>query len=246
MVQFICNTCGEDFSRMDSLTRHRKRKFACDTNKENGNRKRINLGLDEQNEMSPQELNVLKKEPIYSEIRDIPIEIPTFDGDEFSGKKSKSRDTLYRMMQMLKIPEHRWENIAADILTEDRNQTIKRESNTVQKDLSKFIDERESEDGDYTDESEDEDMRRLYGDVKYSTSMNKIKECNTDDEDGPLNESEIEELCKRFKSLQYDLIHKGHRENVSELLDILDVLLEADLISRADYIQTTNKVKDLL
>jgi hypothetical protein len=172
--QFICNTCGEDFSRMDSLTRHRKRKFACDTNKGNGNRKRINLGLDEQTEMSPQELNVLKKEPIYSEIRDIPIEIPTFQGDEFGGKKSKSRDTLYRMMQMLKIPEHRWENIDADILTVDRNLTIKRESNTVQKDLSKFIDERESEDGDYTNESEDED-----------------------DEDGPLNESEIQKSCAR-------------------------------------------------
>ena len=31
-----CNTCGEDFSRTDSLTRHRKRKFPCE---ENGYRK---------------------------------------------------------------------------------------------------------------------------------------------------------------------------------------------------------------
>ena len=61
-----------------------------------------------------------------------------------------------------------------------------------------------------------------------------------------MNESEIEELCKRFKSLQYDLIHKGHRENVSELLDMLNVLLEAGLISQADYMKTTNKIKDYL
>ena len=66
------------------------------------------------------------------------------------------------------------------------------------------------------------------------------------DEDESLNESEIEELNKRFKSLHYGLIHKGLRENASELLDILDILVEADLISQADYKQATNKIKDYL
>ena len=74
MVQFICNTCGGDFSRMDSLTRHRKRKFGCDTNKENGNRKRINLGLDEQ---QPQELNVMKIEQSDFEKEVIPNRMVT-------------------------------------------------------------------------------------------------------------------------------------------------------------------------
>ena len=41
-------------------------------------------------------------------------EIPEFDGAEFCGEKPKSRETLNRMMAMLKIPEHRWESIAKD------------------------------------------------------------------------------------------------------------------------------------
>ena len=153
-------------------------------------------------------LNVLKKEPIYSEIRrDMPIEIPTFDGDEFSGKKSKSRDTLYRMAQMLKIPEHSRKSIVTDILKDDRNKRV---------DLSNSIDKNKDE----SNESEDEE------------------------EDYPLTETEIEELRKRFKSLHYDLLRKGHRENIGELLDMLNVLFEGEHISQADYIKTINRIKN--
>ena len=52
--------------------------------------------------------------------------------------------------------------------------------------------------------------------------------------DDPLTESEQKELCEKFKSLHYELIHKGAVENATELLDILDILLEADLIRQAD------------
>ena len=38
-------------------------------------------------------------------------EIPTFDGAEFCGEKSVSRETLYKMMEMLNIPEERREEI---------------------------------------------------------------------------------------------------------------------------------------
>ena len=43
-------------------------------------------------------------------------EIPTFHGAEFSGNKQLTRETLNKMMKMLKIPEHRWENIAKEFL----------------------------------------------------------------------------------------------------------------------------------
>ena len=43
-------------------------------------------------------------------------EIPTFHGAEFSGNKPLTRETLNKMMKMLKIPEHRWENIAKEFL----------------------------------------------------------------------------------------------------------------------------------
>ena len=199
MPSVVCNRCGDSFARQDNLIRHINRKNRCDstpsvhrkdqTAERCERKRRISGDFDRSEEVTE---------------NDDGNEIPTFDGDEFSGKKPKSRDTLYRMMQMLNIPDHRWENIATDILDTD------------QKDFSMWIDEDEDGSGESRDE-----------------------------EDAPLNESEIEELCKRFKLLQYALIYKGHRENVSELLDILNVLLEAGLISRADYIKKTNKVKDL-
>ena len=71
-----------------------------------------------------------------------------------------------------------------------------------------------------------------------------IKECYTADVDDPLTESEQKGLRERFKSLHYDLIHKGLRKNATELLDILDILLEADLISEADRIETGNKINE--
>ena len=195
-----CNQCGATFTRGDNLKRHEKLHYtdihSYKSTEPKSYRKRIKLEADDQEPHSD------------SEKEAVPNQIPTFDGDEFSGKKPKSRETLYKMMKMLKIPEHRWENIATDILKEDRERVRS-------KDLSNFIDEDEDESG------------------------------KSGDEDAPMNESEIEELCKRFKLLQYGLIYKGHREYVSELLDMLDVLLEEGLISQADYIQKTNKVKDL-
>ena len=43
-------------------------------------------------------------------------EIPTFDSAEFGTNKPKSRETLNKMMKMLKIPEHRWESIVKEFL----------------------------------------------------------------------------------------------------------------------------------
>ena len=56
----------------------------------------------------------------YFEKESTPSQTPTFDGAEFSGTKPKSRETLHRMMEMLKIPDHRRERIATEILKEDR------------------------------------------------------------------------------------------------------------------------------
>ena len=58
--------------------------------------------------------------------------------------------------------------------------------------------------------------------------------------------SELEQLIKSFRTLHFDLVHKGHRQNVPELLDMLGVLLEADEISQADYMKTTSKIKGYL
>ena len=47
-------------------------------------------------------------------------DISTFDRAEFCGDKPLSRQTLERMMKMLKVPKHRWNRIATDILKEEQ------------------------------------------------------------------------------------------------------------------------------
>ena len=106
------------------------------------------------------------------------------------------------MMEMMKIPEHRWDKIATDLVKQHREPV----------DISKFIDENDDE--------------------------------SDEDEEGPLTESEMEEFCEQFRTLYYALIHEGRRENIDELLDMLGVLLDEGQISQADYMKTTNKIKN--
>ena len=44
------------------------------------------------------------------------VEIPIFDGNEFCSNKPKTCETIYKMMKTLKIPEHRWQSIAKELL----------------------------------------------------------------------------------------------------------------------------------
>ena len=49
---------------------------------------------------------------------------PTFDGAEFCGDKPLTRQTLNKMLKMLRVPEHRWNKIVDKELLE-RN-TVRR------------------------------------------------------------------------------------------------------------------------
>ena len=79
----LCNICGEDFARHDSLSRHMKRKYPCG--------------------VTPTTKNVPKKLS-DGDVAPAGADIPTFDGAEFSGEKPLSDETLLKMMEMLKIP----------------------------------------------------------------------------------------------------------------------------------------------
>lgn len=80
----LCNICGEDFARHDILLRHMKRKYPCAKN-------------------IPTTKNIPKKLS-DDDVAPASADIPTFDGAEFSGEKPLSDETLFKMMEMLKIP----------------------------------------------------------------------------------------------------------------------------------------------
>ena len=79
---------------------------------------------------------------------------------------------------------------------------------------------------------------------RYLVDKNEVEsdECA----DASLNELEIKEMLKRFMALQSDLIHKRQRQNILELLDMLEVLLEVGVMDQADYIKMIKKIKAFL
>ena len=115
-AEHICERCGNDFARRDSLVRHRRRKYSCgdgdeecDTVQHRERRKKLNYN----------DSNVVE-EKVLSNSNDI----PTFDGSEFCGDKPLTRQTLNKMLKMLRVPENRWNKIADEELLE-RN-TVRR------------------------------------------------------------------------------------------------------------------------
>ena len=53
---------------------------------------------------------------------------------------------------------------------------------------------------------------------------------------------ELEDMKECFKSLHFHLVHKGHRQNIPELLNMLDILLEAGEITRTEYAKWTDEI----
>ena len=86
-----CDRCGKHLSSYHSLWRHKKK---CQVNNNN---------------TSP---SIGEKRPLLNDDDDI----ATFDGDEFCGKKPKSRATIEKMMKLLKVPEYRCDKITAEML----------------------------------------------------------------------------------------------------------------------------------
>ena len=110
-----CNVCNEIFSRTDALTRHRKRRYPCGENPqsdEDSNTERSHQRRDDS--LRGTFKNVDNNNLLQNEESITKKEIPEFDGNEFGGDKPLPRETLFKMMDMLNIPEHRRERIAKD------------------------------------------------------------------------------------------------------------------------------------
>ena len=100
---YSCHECDAPFTREDNLTRHKK--YHCIQPSEDQSKNTLSRRYRpvERNQISDGESNLKSSDD---------DEIPTFDGAEFCGDKRLRRETLYKMMKMLKIPQHRWERIS--------------------------------------------------------------------------------------------------------------------------------------
>ena len=98
---YYCYECDAPFTRGDDLIRHKK--YHCiQPSKDNSKNMLLKRHRVERNRSLDGESTSTSSDD----------DIPEFDGAEFCGDKPLRRETLYKMMKMLKIPEHRWECIA--------------------------------------------------------------------------------------------------------------------------------------
>ena len=107
---FKCQRCGEDFARKDNLIRHKKRRYECDANNSTdggaGRKNQVckSIRLNRWNSADDFDEDLHSRNLTAEDDDDIPY----FDGDEFCDNKPKSRETLNKMMKLLRISEHRW------------------------------------------------------------------------------------------------------------------------------------------
>ena len=98
MAEFFCERCNGSFARKDSLSRHHRRKYPC-----------IGIHSKDRQFYTP-----IKSD--YELDDNFEVSVPCFNGNEFIQGTPKSRETLYKMMKMLRIPERNWNNIANEMM----------------------------------------------------------------------------------------------------------------------------------
>ena len=81
-TEFICERCGDDFARRDSLTPHNRRRYGSDGDEEY-------QAVRERKKLNSDDLAMVKKTLPTSD-----DEIPSFDGAEFCRDKPFTRKTL--------------------------------------------------------------------------------------------------------------------------------------------------------
>ena len=176
-----CNACGEDFSRADALTRHRKRKYPCvrknsyEIDLNNSDRGVISQHTtDAQSEEVPSFIesqdikSAAKYETNLPEKKDI---IPTFDGDEFIGKKPLTRETLIKMMDMLNVPEEEREAVIQSELKRNCDLVKKRKQADLMEMIKMHTEEEDEEDQEESPKQDDVSQNRSIENGEFRDDM---------------------------------------------------------------------------
>ena len=230
----VCSRCNNSFATRQSLWNHKQRcrgtQYDMENNKETfHDYRKDDYQIFGRKESADGSTNA-KVQKVVTEDED---DIPYFDGDEFDGKIPKSRETLNKMMKMLKIPKERWDRIATAEEQDARNSSLRSEEKLPLSEQSKSL-------------SDIEIAPPVEFKLEREPSLSSGDEIfSSDDEDDKCFEvSKATDLLNRFKVLHRQLLKDKKHENTTELIVILGTLLEQGLIDHAGYKKAFNKVMD--
>ena len=233
-MSYKCKQCSKCYATRQSRWKHQQRCRGADLEQEPkgmvGDYRQSDYQIFRSGESADGSTNAKARKLEDAVVNEDDDDIPYFDGDEFSGKIPKSRETLNRMMKMLKIPEERWERIATGVLEEEQ---AKRDSS------SSLSSSSEEEEWQFPEKARDLSDVEMTPPIEVSSSG----EVTSRFEDGdPFEDLDVKKLWNRFKVLHHQLLRDKKRENTNKLISILDTLLRRDLIDLAGYKKAYNKV----
>ena len=106
----VCSRCNNAFATRQSLWNHKQR--CRGMQKTFHDYRKDDYQIFDRKGSADGATNAKGQKSLNEIVNEDDDDIPYFDGDEFSGKIPRSRETLYKIMKMLKIPEECWDFIA--------------------------------------------------------------------------------------------------------------------------------------
>ena len=233
-----CSRCNSSFATRQSLWNHKQRcrgmQYNDHKNKETfHDYRKDDYQIFDRKWSADAATNAKGKKSVNEIVNEDDDDIPYFDGDEFSGKIPRSRETLIKIMKMLKIPEERWACIATAEEQDARNSMLRSEEKLPLSEQSRSLSDIE-----ITHPVEIKLERQ-----SSSSSGDEIVSSEDDNDDDKCFELfKAKNLLSRFKVLHQQLLKDRKHENSNELITILGTLLKRGLIYHAGYRKAFNKV----
>ena len=203
-----CDTCGEDFSRKDALTRHKK--YSCDASHKTEAKRNVDCVAKREESNSKPVAFLAATDENMSKCEDI----PSFDGTEFSGEKPKSEETLIKIMEMLKIPQEKRASIRKEEKTLDELKVPSKEPPAKKMKIIPLLSKPDQQ--------------------IPEQSTNKLRETSPPIEKAPHLNVEEKKCLNRFSQLFRETKQTG-KDNGEQLCILLDGLRDSGIIDEADY-----------
>ena len=242
----VCSRCNNSFATRQSLWNHKQRCRGMQYDEQNNRETFHDYRKDDyqifgRKGSADGATNAKVQKSVNKIENEDDDDIPYFDGDEFSGKIPTSRETLNKMMKMLKIPEECWDRIATAEEQDARNSLLRSEEELPLSEQSRSLfDIKITRSLEFKLERQSSSSP---GDEIF-TSDDDDDDDDDDDNDKCFEFSKAKNLLNRFKVLHRQLLKDRKQQNATELITILGTLLKRGLIDHAGYRKAFNKVMD--
>ena len=169
-------------------------------------------------------------------------DIPTFDGAEFSGDKPLSRETLFKIMEMLGIPEEKRERFAEG----EENLRSEKNSGSHETEKQEMFEIFQQLHADLTNNKQRENVPEING--KKDHDNHESKDVNDKQRPtrvkAPHMDAEEKKLINRFNRLFQEMKQNG-RDNGEELCILLDELKDCGTFNGEDCQKVYDVIGDI-